>query len=86
MMKPMGRPPRHGKARSGAQLQREYHAQRQYETQQVARALLAVLEVHPEARKLARGEDVRRGMAFLLRQDVTGAAARFVALMTSIGR
>jgi hypothetical protein len=80
-MKPMGRPPTYGKARSSAQLQREYYAQRQHETAQVARALLAVLVAFPDARPLAASDDVRRGMAFLLRADVTGAVARFERLI-----
>jgi hypothetical protein len=65
---------------SPAWAQREYHARREHHTQQVARALLAVLEACPEARRLARGEDVRRGMRFLLRDDATGAVKRFEAL------
>jgi hypothetical protein len=80
-MKPVGRPPTYGKARSGAQLQREYHAQRQHEAAQVARALLAVLVAFPDARPLVASADVRRGMAFLLRSDVTGAVARFESLI-----
>ena len=83
IMKPMGRPPRHGRALSGALVQREYYARREHQTQQVARALLAVLEACPEARHLARGDDVRRGVAFLLRDDLTGAVKRFETLMAS---
>jgi hypothetical protein len=77
----MGRPPTYGKARSAAQLQRDYYAKRHHEAAQVARALLAVLVAFPDARQFAVSDDVRRGMAFLLRADVTGAAARFEALI-----
>jgi hypothetical protein len=68
---------------SPARAQREYHARREHQTQQVARALLAVLEACPEARHLARGDDVRRGVAFLLRDDLTGAVNRFETLVAS---
>jgi hypothetical protein len=64
-------------------VQRQYHARREHETQQVARALLTVLEACPEARHLARSEDVRRGMAFLLRDDLTGAVNRFETLVST---
>ena len=80
MTKP-GRPPKHGKAMPGHLRQREYHQQRTYDAAQVARALLAVLEAVPEARALARGEEVRRGMVHLLRNDVTNALVRFDALV-----
>jgi hypothetical protein len=80
MGRPVGRPPTYGKARTNAQLQREYQAQRSYETAQVARTLLGILEAHPAVRPLAMRPDVKRGMKYLLRQDVTGALARFEAL------
>jgi hypothetical protein len=77
----MGRPPKHGKALPNHIRQREYHAQRQFEIAAVARTLLAVLEVCPEARQLVRGEEVRRGMAYLLRLDISGALDRFERLV-----
>jgi len=51
----------------------------------MARALVRCLEVCPEARKFARGEDIRRGAAYLLRQDMTGAADYFNRLMSPPG-
>jgi hypothetical protein len=84
-MRGPGRPPLYGKARSGAQHQRDYYAKRQHESSEVARALLAVLVAFPDARRLASSLDVRRGMAFLLRQDLTGAVARFERLIDGAG-
>jgi hypothetical protein len=82
MIELMGRPPRYKQAMSGALAQRAYLARREHEVQQVARALLAVLEACPQARHLARGEDVRRGVGFLLRHDLTGLVQRFEALVS----
>jgi len=77
----MGRPPKYGKAMSAAQVQREYWVQRQHEAAEVARALVAIVTRFPETRQLVRGEDVRRGVAYLLRADETGAADYFNRLM-----
>jgi hypothetical protein len=79
-----GRPPLHGKAMPGHIRQREYHQQRTHEAAAVARALIKILAAVPEARALLRGDDaVRRGMQYLLRQDVTGALQRFDNLLAA---